>query len=145
MRKDARRVIGNILLIYPMLSGLQNEIEKEQERIIGDLISPARKIMDALIALDNRRVDLCNLAVLYRFIERELGVEFSALCAAAESECDGVLFLRAQKAISRAGYDIPRVKSEFAYLFKALPRKRIKPRVMPECVPAPEQTQIKHA
>ena len=73
MTRAERRVIENIVETRPRIYGWQESIEREQERVVADLISPAKAIVKKLIALDNMRVDLCNLKVLYEFIKRGLG------------------------------------------------------------------------
>ncbi|MDE5593026.1 MAG: hypothetical protein K2I75_03735, partial [Clostridiales bacterium] len=65
MSNVGRRVVRAIILINPLLYGLQDKIEKEQEGVIADTASPADKVVKKLIELDNRRIDLCNLKVLY--------------------------------------------------------------------------------
>lgn len=124
MRIADRTIIGNIIAVYPSLYILQDEIEKEQEQLIADLTSPAERVVHALIALDNRRIDLCNLKVLYAFMERELGVSFAVLKEYSERGYDSKLFDRAEKAINAAGYTIDRAKAEFSYLFKRLINRR---------------------
>ena len=78
-----RRV--RLISINPILYGLQDAIEKEQERVIADTVSPAHKVVERLVALDNRRIDLCNLKVLYEFIRRETGVEAQGITASAQA------------------------------------------------------------
>ncbi len=126
MRRTERRIIENIMLINPILYDLQDAIEKEQERVIADTVSPAHKVVERLVALDNRRIDLCNLKVLYEFIRRETGVEFAVLENAVRLGADSALFERARRAIERAGYDTERAAREFAYLFKLIKRTRRK-------------------
>lgn len=130
MRRTERRIIDNIILINPILFGLQDAIEKEQERIIADTVSPAHKIFERLVALDNRRIDLCNLKVLYEFIRRETGVEFAVLENAVQIGADCVLYEKARRAVERAGYSLERAARELAYLFKLIKRPRRK-RVVP--------------
>lgn len=123
-----RRTIENILLIDPLIYGLQEGIEKEQDRLINDLVSPAEKVVRALIELDNRRIDLCNLRVLNGYIQRGLGPRFEVLrsCVFSGTGCD--LYGAATEAIAAAGYDVERVWREFGYLFKHLrrPKKAVK-------------------
>ncbi len=122
MRQSDRKTIGNIIVVNPYVYSWQAEIEKEQERVIADMVSPAEKVVKRLIELDNRRIDLCNLKVLFGFIERGLGAEFSAFVELAACGADDALFDRALECIGRAGYDVLRVQNEFAYLFKRLPK-----------------------
>lgn len=123
MRKE-RRLIEKILLINPMLYVLQEQIEKEQDEVIADMTSPAEKAVKRLIELDNRRIDLCNLKVLYGFIERGLGERFELLRACALSGGDCKLYDLAIKQIELAGYTAERAEREFDYLFKLLKRRK---------------------
>lgn len=122
MRREKRRAIAAIICIEPYLYGLQDKIEKEQEKVIADIVSPAEKVVKQLIALDNRRIDLCNLKVLYAFIERGLGAEFSLLKTLSETDADSGLYSRAETEMKRVGYDAERAAREFGYLFKVLKR-----------------------
>ena len=124
MRRADRRIIENIILIRPILYALADAIEKEQERVIADTVSPAAKVVDSLFALDNRRIDICNLKVLYEFIRRELGMEFGAFECCVQSGTDSALFDRALVAMESAGYDIARAEREFEYLFKLIKRTK---------------------
>lgn len=124
MLRSERRIIDGILLINPMLEKLQKKIEDEQERVIADMLSPAKKIVEALYALDGRRIDLCNLNVLYTFIEDGLGSSFSVLMSCAKSGADSVLYVRAEACIERAGYTLERARRDFSYLFKQLDTRR---------------------
>ena len=127
MSNIGHRIIRSIILINPLLYGLQDKIEKEQESVIEDMTAPADKVVKKLIELDNRRIDLCNLKVLYGFIERGLGDKFELLrsCAFSGINCD--LYAVAEKQIELAGYTVERANKEFAYLFKLLKHKgRIK-------------------
>lgn len=126
MRRAERRIIENIILIYPALFSLQDAIEKEQERVIADTVSPAHKIFERLVALDNRRIDLCNLKVLYEFIRRETGADFAVLENAVRLGTDCALFERARRAVERAGYGLDRAARELAYLFRLIKRPRRK-------------------
>ena len=120
MTRAEKRIIDDIIAIYPMIYALQDKIEKEQNGVIADMAATAKSIVKRLIALDNRRVDLCNLKVLYAFIERELGEGLFLLQNSADSTaCDG-LYERALAAIERAGYTLSRAKDEFTYLFDKL-------------------------
>lgn len=123
MPNIGRRIIRDIILINPLLYGLQDKIEKEQDGVIEDMTSPADKVVKKLIELDNRRIDLCNLKVLYGFIERGLGDKFGLLrsCAFSGVYCD--LYKAAQKQIELAGYTVERADKEFSYLFKQLKNK----------------------
>lgn len=123
MKRTARITINNIIAIDPYIYELQDRIDKEQERLIRDLTSPAIKVVEKLVALDNRRIDLCNLKVLYAFVKRELGNDFPVLENVAMSGGDSVLYDRAERAIEAAGYTLERVSEEFSYLFKKLPTR----------------------
>ncbi len=123
MKRAERKIIAAILSVKPYLYSWQDEIEEEQEQVISDLSAPAAKTVEALIALDNKRIDLCNLNVLYGFIERELGAAFSAFSEFAASGVDSPFFDAAKAAIGRAGYDIERARTEFAYLFKRVAKR----------------------
>lgn len=120
MKRTARNIINNILAIHPYIYGLQDKLDDEQEHIIGDLCMPALKAAESLIKLNDRRVDLCNLKVLYAFIERELDGDFSVLENVALSGGDSALYDKAKRAVEIAGYTLERVKAEFAYLFKSI-------------------------
>lgn len=126
MGRTERKVIADIILIEPFIIGLQNKIDKEQSIVIEDMISPAKKTAERLIALDNRRIDLCNLKVLYAQIERGLGAEFTVLKACAYAGADSALYRRAAAEISALGYDTERADNEFGYLFKNLKSRRKK-------------------
>ena len=127
MSNIGRRIIRAIILINPLLYGLQDKIEKEQEDIIADMASPADKVVKKLIELDNRRIDLCNLKVLYGFIERGLGNKFELLRSCAFSGINCNLYSVAERQIENAGYTAERCDEEFGYLFKLLKNKgRIK-------------------
>lgn len=129
MLRSERRIIDGILLINPMLEKLQRKIEDEQERVIADMLSPAKKIVEALYALDDRRIDLCNLNVLYSFIEDGLGSSFAVLLSCAKSGADSALYARARSCIERAGYTLERAERDFSYLFKQLDMRRVAVRV----------------
>ena len=127
MSNIGRRIIRAIILINPLLYGLQDKIEKEQETVIADMTSPADKVVKKLIELDNRRIDLCNLKVLYGFIERGLGEKFELLRSCAFSGINCNLYSDAERQIELAGYTAERADKEFSYLFKLLKHKgRIK-------------------
>ncbi len=128
MKRTARRIIDSIIAIRPYIYGLQDKIDEEQERIISDLAMPAIKTADALIRLNDRRVDLCNLKVLYAFIARELGADFSVLKNVSLFGGDSVLYDKAKSAVELSGYTLDRVRTEFSYLFKALPNRSGKKR-----------------
>lgn len=123
MSINGRGVIRDIIRINPLLYGLQKKIDKEQDSVIEDMTSPAEKIVKKLIVLDNRRIDLCNLKVLYAFIERGLGDKFELLRSCAFSGVDCDLYKLAVRQIELAGYTLARAKEEFAYLFKLLKNK----------------------
>ena len=129
MNSADRKTINNIMRINKYVPILQDKIEKEQARVIADICAPAIKTVNALIALDNRRIDLCNLNVLYGFIMRRLGEKFCVLLACVDTNADSVLYDDARDAIGECGYDIGRVRDEFTYLFKQLktPRRVRKP------------------
>ena len=124
MKRVDRSVIDKIIAVRPCLYAWQDEIEKEQEQIIRDLTAPAKKTVEALIALDNRRIDLCNLKVLYAFIERELGAAFSTFTECTRHGLGSPLYDVAMRAIELAGYDTARARLEFGYLFKRLKSKK---------------------
>ncbi len=123
------KIIANIIMIEPLIYGLQDKIEREQENVIADRVSPAEKVVARLIALDNRRIDLCNLKVLYGYMERDLGEKFSILKVCAQTGAECALYAEAEKTLEDAGYDCSRSASEFGYLFKALDAKKRKKRV----------------
>lgn len=123
MQTNGQKIIRAIILIYPLLYGLQDKIEKEQDGVISDMTSPADKVIKKLIELDNRRIDLCNLKVLYGFIERGLGDKFELLRSCAFSGVSSDLYNVAVKHIELAGYTVERADKEFSYLFKLLKNK----------------------
>ena len=124
--RTQRKVIEYIIRINPLLCGLQRKIEREQEGVIADTVSPAQKVVEKLIELDNRRIDLCNLNVLYGFIERGLGAEFGVLRSCAFAGVNSPLYAVAARQIELAGYDAARCDKEFSYLFKLLKRSAVK-------------------
>lgn len=124
MQRTEKKAIENIILINPLIYGLQDIIEREQEGVISDTVSPAKKVVEKLIELDNRRIDLCNLKVLYDFIERGLGEKFELLRSCVFGGTDSELFSLALKQIENIGYTAERVDKEFSYLFKRIKRKR---------------------
>ena len=118
MTRAERRVIENIVETRPRIYGWQESIEREQERVVADLISPAKAIVKKLIA-----VDLCNLKVLYEFIKRGLGECTDRIFG----EPDGAphsAYETAKKQVELSGYTLERAKNEFDYLFAKLKRKR---------------------
>lgn len=126
MRKQ-RKSVENIILINPLIYGLEDELEKEQESVIADTATPAEKIVKRLIEIDDRRIDLCNLNVLYGYIERWMGEKFGLLlsCVYGGTDCD--LTDEAAKHLASVGYGAERVEREFGYLFKLIkrpPKKR---------------------
>lgn len=129
-----RKTVENIVLINPMLYGLQDAIEKQQDKIIADFAMPAAKAVSALIALDNRRIDICNLKVLYAFMERELGGKFALLVSCVNSGADTPLFERAYGRLECEGYTAERAEKEFGYLFKLIKKRRIKKVLPPKLV-----------
>ncbi len=124
--RTERKTIENIILIYPLIYGLQDRIDGEQEILISDLTSPAIKVANKLIELDNRRIDLCNLTVLYGFIERGLREQFGLLraCVFGGISAPQGLYMSAVASIAAAGYTVERVNKEFEYLFKLIKKKR---------------------
>lgn len=133
MNKE-RKTVENIILVNPLLYGLQDAIEKEQENIIADLGMPAEKAVRALIALDNRRIDICNLKVLYGFMERELGEKFGLLVSCVHSGTATGLSAKAYCRLEREGYTAERAEREFGYLFKLIKRRRAKKVLPPKLV-----------
>ena len=129
-----RKIVENIILINPMLYGLQDAIEKEQEGIIADYSMPAAKAVNALIALDNRRIDVCNLKVLYAFMERELGAKFAVLVSCVHSGTDTPLYERAYRRLECEGYTAERAEKEFGYLFKLIKKRRVKKVLPPKVI-----------
>ncbi len=121
-----KSIVEKIILLYPMLYGLQDAIEREQDTLIADMISPAEKVVKNLIALDNRRIDICNLKVLYGFMERGLGEKFGLLVACVMSGADTRLTDEAFSHLEIAGYTVERANEEFSYLFKLVKKPRIK-------------------
>lgn len=122
MQRTERQTIENIIAIYPFINGLQEKIEREQERVIADMSAPARKTVEKLIELDNRRVDLCNLKVLYAFIRRGLGDRFAALENDIAIHADSGLIELAIRQVELAGYSAARAEKEFSYLFRLIKR-----------------------
>lgn len=118
--RSEKRIIESIILIEPLIYGLQDKIEREQKSVIADVVSPAERVVEKLIALDNRRIDLCNLKVLYGFIERGLGEKFGVLRSCVFAGVDCGLYKRAAAQLGSCGYTIARCESEFGYLFKLL-------------------------
>nr|MDE5561989.1 hypothetical protein [Clostridiales bacterium] len=135
MSNVGRRVVRAIILINPLLYGLQDKIEKEQESVIADMISPADKVVKKLIELDNRRIDLCNLKVLYAFIERGLGEKFELLRSCAFSGINSDLYKIAETQIALAGYTVERADKEFSYLFKLLKNRSKRKKAIQHCAP----------
>lgn len=124
MSDITRKATEFIILVNPLIYGLQEAIEKEQEELIADRTMPAEKLVEKLIALDNRRIDLCNLNVLYAFIERGLGESFALLRSCAFAGIGSELYELAARQAEAAGYPPERVIAEFAYLFKLVRRRR---------------------
>ncbi len=120
MQRVDRNVIDKIIAVRPFIYAWQDEIDEEQERVINDLESPAKKTVERLIALDNMRIDICNLKVLYAFIERELGAAFGTLLECSRRRLGGKVYDAAGAAIKLAGYDVDRARREFGYIFKRL-------------------------
>lgn len=133
MSRSKRVVVKNIIAVMPYIYSWADEIEKEQERVISDLVSPAESVIKRLILLDNMRIDLCNLKVLYGTIERELGTSFGVFCDLIDNgECESLLN-RAICGIKSVGYDEERVLKEFGYLFKKLPKNRRSKKGLSSC------------
>ena len=124
MQRIDRSAIDKIIAVRPYLYAWQDEIEKEQAQVIRDLTAPAKKTVETLIALDNRRIDLCNLKVLYAFIERELGAAFTTFVECSRHGLGSPMYDTAVRAIKLAGYDTARVRLEFGYIFKRLKSKK---------------------
>ena len=124
MQRVDRSVIDKIIAVRPFLYGWQDEIEKEQGKVLADISSPAKKTVEALIALDNRRIDLCNLKVLYAYIERELGSSFSSFVECSKCGIASPMYETAANAMKLAGYDTARARLEFGYLFKRLKTRK---------------------
>lgn len=113
MKRAEKAVIENIMALSPYIYGLQESIEREQKRVINDMTSPAKKVVERLFELDNRRIDLCNIAVLNEFIKR-------GVTQPLDAEFGERAYREAKHAIELAGYTLDRAESEFAYLFKKL-------------------------
>ncbi len=114
MTRADKNIIDCIIAINPMIYALQDKIEKEQEGVIADMTSPAKSVVRRLTELDNRRVDLCNLKVLFAFISLGLGDSLFLLQNSAGSSACDELYGRAARA-----------REEFSYLFdKMLKGKR---------------------
>ena len=125
MTRADKNIIDCIIAINPMIYALQDKIEKEQEGVIADMTSPAKSVVRRLTELDNRRVDLCNLKVLFAFISLGLGDSLFLLQNSAGSSACDELYRRAARAIGKAGYSVARAREEFSYLFdKMLKGKR---------------------
>ncbi len=120
MNSADRKTIDNIIRINKFIPILQDKIEKEQESVIEDMTAPALKTVEKLIALDNRRIDLCNLNVLYGFMRRKLGERFCVLNTCTIANADSGLYDLAREAMGECGYDTQRARDEFSYLFKQL-------------------------
>lgn len=118
--RSERKVIECIIRIEPLIYGLADKIEKEQEVLISDMSSPTVVVVEKLIELDNRRIDLCNLKVLYGFIERGLGEKFEVLRSCVFAGVNSGLYKTAAKQLECAGYTVERCNVEFDYLFKLL-------------------------
>lgn len=123
MTNGDRRTIEKIIAVNSLIDTLWAEIEDEQDRIIHDHTLPAIKAVGRLIELDNMRVDLCNLNVLYSFIERGLGVNFRRFCDNLPSS-ETELYEIAKLGIEKAGYTLSRAATDFCYLFKRIKRKK---------------------
>ncbi len=126
MTRSERNAIADIIRIYPFIYGLQDKIDEETERVIDDTVTPTRIVIGQLKEIEKRRIDLCNLKVLYGMIERELKEDFPVLKLCAEKHADCSLYARAEKSIENVGYDAKRVIAEFKYLFSTLeaPQKK---------------------
>lgn len=126
MTRSEKNAIADIIRIYPYIYGLQDKIDKETERIVRDKDMPTKTVIAKLKDIENRRIDLCNLKVLYGIIEKELRDEFPLLKLCANEKLDCTLFPRAEKCIKNVGYDAKRVIKEFKYLFNKLASARKK-------------------
>ncbi len=126
MKREDRRIIAGIIALRGKVYEISDGIKKEQERVISDMLMPAKKAAASLIALDNRMVDICNVKVLYAFMERELGKDMSVLIDRIKHGEDSPLFRVAENGIKKAGYSLSRAKTELMYLFEnfKLPKKK---------------------
>ena len=123
MTRAEEKIIENIIATRPRIYGWQESIEREQERVIADLVSPAKTVIKRLIELDNMRVDLCNLKVLYEFIKRGVGEDVDSIFDEPFGAPQTV-YEKAKKQMELAGYTLERAKDEFDYLFVKLKQKR---------------------
>ena len=131
MTRSEKNAIADIIRINPFIYELQDIIDEETESIIEDKAMPTSAAIAQLKKIENRRVDLCNLKVLYGIMERELKEQFSVLKACAVRHDDCTLFLRAEKSLKSVGYDAKRVIKEFKYLFVKLGRPKRKLNAVP--------------
>lgn len=123
MTRAEEKIIENIIATRPRIYGWQESIEREQERVIADLVSPAKTVIKRLIELDNMRVDLCNLKVLYEFIRRGVGEGVDRIFGEPFGAPQAV-YEKAKKQVELSGYTLERAKDEFDYLFVKLKQKR---------------------
>lgn len=130
--RSERKIIERILRMYPLIYGLADEIEQEQDALISDMALPATVVVEKLIELDNRRIDLCNLKVLRGFIERGLGERYELLNACAFAGVNSALYKLAAKQLLCAGYTAERCEAEFSYLFKLLKKKPGRKKLLPK-------------
>lgn len=137
MQRAEREVINNIIRSNDIIDGLQKKIEDEQEAVISDTVSPALKVVEKLIELDNRRVDICNLRVLYAFIRRGLGDGIYLLGSGALCKERRALYEKAKRQVEKSGYTLDRAREEFEYIFKKLKAKisvgYLPPKISPDC------------
>ncbi len=52
MSESERKIIGDLIAAESVIYGMQADIDREQERVIADLVSPAETVVKKLIALD---------------------------------------------------------------------------------------------
>ena len=125
MTRMEKSIIDSIVAVYPFIYGWQDKLESEQERVISDTLSPAKVVIDKLFKIDNMRIDLCNLKVLYEFIIREVGEGITRLFGqAGAAPCS--VYDKAKRGVELAGYTLDRAKSEFEYLFKRVKAQKKK-------------------
>lgn len=123
MSESERKIIGDLIAAESVIYGMQADIDREQERVIADLVSPAETVVKKLIALDNRRIDLCNIKVLNEYIRRETGGDRSRFTRAVPTDDDSFWDM-ARAALDKAGYTASRVKKEFSYIFACVKNNR---------------------
>lgn len=124
MSESERKIIGDLIAAESVIYGMQADIDREQERVIADLVSPAETVVKKLIALDNRRIDLCNIKVLNEYIRRETGGDRSRFTRAVPPGDDDSFWDTARAALNKARYTASRVKKEFSYIFACVKNNR---------------------